>query len=210
VPTTTTPRIQVILKKPRPVPGLISVAQAIDAALAAHAVTFPSPTPTLAVFKSDVDALVLAQAAARTRAKGAVQTRDAKLAVVVTDLNQLRAYVESVADGDPSNATAIANSACMEVRKARITVAKNAVNAKKGIVLGTVVVSARVGTKQKQSHEWEYSTDAGKTWVALIPTTQAKTTITGLTPGVTVLVRHRAITGTGPTVWTDAASLMLS
>src|SRR5579863_649365 len=99
--TTATPKVHVFLKKPKPVPLLLSLAQAIEAAMALAKATFPSPTPTLAQFTSDIDALVLAQNAAKTRAKGAVQTRDAKLAIVVTDLNQLRAYVESIADADP-------------------------------------------------------------------------------------------------------------
>ncbi len=207
--TTKSPKIHVVLKRPRPVPLLISLAQAIEAAMASASLTFPSPVPPLAQFVSDINALIAAQNAARTRAKGAVQARDAKLQIVITDLGQERAYVESVANADPANAAAIANSAGMEVRKQPVHPQKNAVNVKQAKASGSVSVTALVGTKQKQSHEWEYSIDGGKTFVALAPTTQAKTSITGLTPGVTVLVRHRAITGTGPSAWTDAASLFV-
>jgi len=207
--TTATPKVHVVLKKPRPVTALIALAQAIEAAMGANVKTFPSPTPTIAVLTSDITTLVSAQTAARTRAKGAVQTRNAKLAIVVTDLNQLRAYVEGIADADPANAAAIANSAGMELRKASV-LKKNDVNVKAAKVSGSINVTARVGTRQKQSHEWEYSTDGGKTWATAAPTTQAKTTIIGLTVGVTVLVRHRAVTGTGPTNWSDAASVVVA
>ena len=204
-----TPHVQVVVKRPRPIAAVISLVQAIEAAMAKAVTTFPSPIPTLAQFTSDINALVTAETAAKTRAQGAVQVRDTKLGVVLTDLKQLVAYVDGIANADLVNAAAIATSAGMVVRKQPVR-AKNDVNVKRSTVSGSVIVTARVGTKQKQSHEWEYSTDGGKSWVSWPPTTQAKTTITGLTPGVTVQVRHRAVTGTGPSSWTDAASLVVS
>jgi hypothetical protein len=206
---TTTPKIDVVLHKPRAVTGIISLAQAIEAAMSANATTFPSPSPALVLYQSDITALVAAQTLARTRAKGAVQTRNAKLAVVVADTNQLRAYVEAVAEANPATAAAIANSAGMDVRKPSVRT-KNDVNVKQGPASGAVIVTAKVGTLKRSSHEWEYSTDGGKTWVAVTATVQAKTTITGLTPATSVLFRTRAITPTGPTLWTDPATLLVS
>ncbi len=197
-----------VLKKPRTVAAIISLAHAIDAAMTANATTFPKPTPTMVQYSSDLSALVAAQSTALTRAKGAVQARNAALAVVVTDLNQLRAYVEGVADANPATAAAIANSAGMELRKVPVQ-SKNDVNVKQGTTPGAIIVTARVGTKQKQSHEWQYSVDGGKTWVAVSPTLKAKTTITGLASGVTVLVQTRALSKTGLAAWTDAASLQV-
>jgi hypothetical protein len=207
--TTAIPKIHVVLKRPRPVIAVIALAQAIEAAMSSHTTTFPSPLVSMVQFATDIAGLVTAQTLAATRTKGAVQVRDAKLAVVVSDLKQLRAYVEGIADANPANASAIAMSSAMEIRKRRTTPAKNDVNAKTTTVSGTIVITARVGTKQKQSHEWQYSTDGGKTWTTAVPTIRAKTTITGLTPGVTVLVRHRAVTRTGLTNWTDPASVIV-
>jgi hypothetical protein len=45
------------------------------------------------------------------------------------------------------------------------------------------------------------STDGGKTWVALPPTLQARTTVTGLTPGSSAQFRHRAVTKAGAADW---------
>jgi hypothetical protein len=207
--TTNQPKVHVVLKMPRAVPGIISMAQAIEAAMSANAATFPSPTPTMVQFASDISALVTAEAAARTRTKGAAQTRNAKLAVVVTDLNQERAYVETVANATPANAAAIAVSAGMVLRKPSVR-SKNAINVKPAPASGSVDVTAKVGNLKRSSHEWEYSSDGGKTWVTVPPTTQAKTTVTGLTPATTVLFRTRAITPTGPTAWTDPVSLQVS
>jgi hypothetical protein len=207
--TNNTPKVHVVLKKPRTVTGIISMAQAIEAAMSANATTFPSPTPTMVQFMSDISALITAESAARTRAKGAAQTRNAKLLVVVTDMNQERAYVEAVANANPGTAAAIAASAGLELRKVSVR-SKNDVNVKQSSTSGSVDVTAKVGNLKRSSHEWEYSTDGGKTWVAVTPTTQAKTTITGLVPATTVLVRTRAIAPTGPTAWTDPASLLVS
>ena len=137
-----------------------------------------------------------------------MQTRDAKLAIANADLKQLVAYVEGVANANPANAAAVINSAGMVVKK-QPTRSKNNINFRKTAASGSVVVMARVGSRQKQSHEWEYSIDGGKTWLPLPPTTQAKTTITGLTPGLTVQVKQRAITGTGPGTWTDPATALV-
>ena len=52
--------------------------------------------------------------------------------------------------------------------------------------------------KVKASHEWQYSTDGGKTWTSVQTTLQAKTTVPGLQPGNTVVFRHRAVTKSGP------------
>jgi hypothetical protein len=203
--STKTPKIHVALKRPRTVAGLISLAQAIEAAMASASTTFPSPTPTLAQLTSDISTLVTAEAAAKTRAKGAVQTRDAKLAAVVADLKQLVAYVETVANANPVNAAAIINSAGMVVRK-QPTSSKNDLNFRKTAASGSVVAMARVGTRAKESHDWEYSTDGGKTWVSVPSTQQAKTTITGLTPGSTVQVKTRSLSKTGYSAWTDPVS----
>ncbi len=207
--STTTPKIHVVLKRPRPVSALISLAQAIEAAMSSAKVTFPSPTPTIAQFTSDIGDLVTAESAAKMRTKGAVQTRDAKLGVVIADLKLLVAYVETVANADPTNAAAIAISAGMVIRKQPAT-SKSDLNFRKSTVSGSVVVMARVGSRSKEAHEWEYSIDGGKTWSALPTTTQAKTTITGLTTGSSVQVRHRAVNNTGVTAWSDPASSLVS
>ena len=58
---TKTPKIHVALHKPTTVTGLISMVQAIEAAMASASTTFPSPTPSMAQFTGDINALLAAE-----------------------------------------------------------------------------------------------------------------------------------------------------
>ena len=104
------PVVYVVLKKPRTVAAVLSLAQAIEAAMAANAVTFPSPVPTMVQFSSDIAVANAAESTAKTRTKGAAAARNAKLAIVLEDMSQLRGYVQGVANQAPTNAAAIAAS----------------------------------------------------------------------------------------------------
>ena len=159
----------------------------------------PECLRAVAQFSSHINAFDTAQTLTATRAKGAVQQRNAAMALVLTDFGSLRAYVQSVADADPANAIAIAHSAGMDVRKTPVRV-KNDLNAKPGKLSGTLAVSARVAGV-KASHDWQYSTDGGKTWIAHPSSLKASTIISGLTPQTIVMVRHQAITKAGPQNW---------
>jgi hypothetical protein len=202
---TNAPKVYVVLRRPRQAAPFLSMAKAILAGVTNAKATFPTPTPPLTQLTNDINAFDTAQTSALTRAKGAVQARNAAMAVVVADLDLLRAYVQTVADADPSNALPIAHSAGMDLRKTK-TVSKNDLNAKSGKVSGSIAVSARVAGV-RASHEWQYSTDGGKTWISAPSSLQAKTTISGLTPLTTVSVRHRAVTKAGPQDWTQPVTV---
>lgn len=201
---TTQSRVLVTLTLPRPVLALLALAKALQAAIAANPGIFKSPVPSLAQLASDIAAFDTAQAATKT-VKGSVEARDAKRVIVVADLHALRAYVQTLCDADPANATSIAEAAKMSTRKPTKRT-QNDVNVKAGPSSGSLEVTARL-TTARASHEWEYSTDGGKTYVSTPPTLQGKTTISGLVPGSTVFVRHRAVTKTGPDDWSQPVSL---
>src|SRR5580692_6090595 len=94
-----------VLKLSNKVKTLITYAQSVATSMAASATSFPTPTPTLAVFQADVAALAAAETAVLARTKGAVETRDAKLAIVKGDLENLKTYVQAVTDtATPANA----------------------------------------------------------------------------------------------------------
>ena len=204
------PRVHPVLHQPTSVLAVIALAQGIRAALLAHSTTFPSPTPSIAQLESHIAALVMAQIAVAARTRGAAQARDAARDTVSADLKALRVYVERVANADPANAAAIVTGASMRVRKARGPTKRNDVDVRNGKLSGSVVATARVGTREKQSHEWQVSTDGGNTFTPLTATTQAKTTLTGLAVGSIVVVRHRAITTAGPTNWCLARPMVVS
>src|SRR5277367_5151289 len=72
--------------------NVITYAQSVATAMAANTTFFASPTPTLATFQADIAALVTAETAVLARTKGAVEIRNAKLAIVKGDLENLKTY----------------------------------------------------------------------------------------------------------------------
>ena len=198
---------RIVLRKPPTAAATLVLAKAILQAVTTNKGEFPTPNPSLAILTTDINALDTAETAVKTRTKGAAQERDAKLAVVVTDLELLRAYVQSVANAaDPANAASIAHAAGMDVRKSTATT-KPDFGAKPDKTLsGVVHVSVKVGGK-RETHQWQSSTD-GKTWTDMPPTLQGKTTATGFQPGVTVYFRHRAVTRTGLDDWSQPISVV--
>ncbi|HEY3817777.1 MAG TPA: hypothetical protein VGL81_11425 [Polyangiaceae bacterium] len=156
---------------------------------------FPTPTPTVSALTAAIDDLHAAETATLSRAKGTVTVRNDKRTVLVGLLQQLRGYVQGVADGTPENAAAIIESAGLAVRKIA-TRGKQAFAVKQGTLSGSAVVTA-VSAGPRSAYEWEYSVDGGKTWVAAPSTIQGKTTITGLAAGTTAMFRYRAVTPKG-------------
>jgi hypothetical protein len=205
---TNTPKVCVTLNLPTRIPLLIQTAQAIEAAMSAAKATFPSPTPTMAQFSADIAALNAAEPVVLTRAKGAAQTRNVRLAIVRSDLGSLRACVQLVADNDPANAAAIAKAAGMGVRKPSSFSKPPLAATPVASTSGAVRVMAKA-VSSRQSNDWQCSTDGGKTWIDEPATMQAKTTITGLTPATVVLVRHRAVTKNGVEAWSDPVSVLV-
>jgi hypothetical protein len=201
-------------QKPHHVSAVLDV-RLTDAALiglATHIVTemtgnlyFKTPTPALATVSADNAAYAKAQTAALMKTKSTIADRNAKKAVVVTDLRMLKAYVQSIANADPTNATTIIQSAGMNLRKPSSYV-KQDLAAKPGTVSGAVTLMAK--SAGRASYDWQSSTD-GKTWTSLPSTLQAKTSIQNLTPGTTIYVRNRSVTKTGVGDWGQTISVLV-
>ena len=136
---------------------------------------FPTPTPTIAALSGAVADLHAAQTTSLSRAKGAATVRNDKRTVLVSLVQQLRGYVQAVADATPENGAAIIESAGLAVRKIPSR-GKRTFVAKQGPLSGSAIVTA-VSAGPRSSYEWQYSTDGGKTWVLAPATTQGKTTI---------------------------------
>ena len=205
-PTNNTHRSLASLKLPKPVGTLVTYAQGIVKGMTNNA-SFPSPVPALATVTSAINDLSAAETTALGRAKGAVATRNEKRTVLVALLEQLRAYVQSVADATPENGASIIQSAGLAVRKAPTHAARTFI-AKAGAVSGTVKLYA-VSVGHRSAYRWEYSVDGGKTWVEAPVSLQAKTTISGLTPGQTVQFRYQPVSKTGPGDWSQTVSLIV-
>jgi hypothetical protein len=174
--------------------------------MAANATSFASPTPTLATFQADVAALVTAETAVLARTKGAVEIRNAKLAIVKGDLDNLKTYVQAASDANPSNAAAMIESAGMTLRTVTLH-DKAQLAVKQGSVTGTVVLAAKAAGR-RAAYGWQYSTDQ-KTWTTLPPTLQAKTGVSGLTAGTLYYFRVQPLLPTGEQNWGDLVAFMV-
>ncbi len=86
---------RVVLKLPYKVADFIVRAQGIHDAMTANVGTLPKPSPALGVLQTHIDDLMTKQAAAKTRAAGAVEDRDAALRRVALDLASERGYSSS-------------------------------------------------------------------------------------------------------------------
>jgi len=199
--------ILIVLGLPRPVATLIVRMGAIIDALTTNKGTFPSPPIALALVSAHVAALSVAESATKTRTVGTIQTRDDARKQVVADAGLLHAYVQQLANASPDQAESIAADAAMTVRKSG-THRKSDLTVKQTVAATVKAVAANV--KGARSHEWQVSTDGGKTWTSVPPTAQAHTTIGNLTPGTLVTIRQRAITKSGPGDWSAPVSAAVS
>jgi hypothetical protein len=95
---------------PKRVQALISHAQGIAKRMTGNP-SFPNPAPTLAAVMAAINELQIAETGALSRTKGAVVLRNEKRTTLVGVLQQLRAYVQSIADADATNAASIIESA---------------------------------------------------------------------------------------------------
>jgi len=195
----------VSLDLPKAVQALIAFALAVVKAMTDNP-SFPSPAPTLAAISAAITALQAAETETAVT-KGATTARNDKKEALIVLLQQLKGYVQTVADADPENAAAIIRSAGISVRK--IPAHKARVFAVlPGAVSGTADATAPVAAT-RASYEWQYSSDGGKTWVSAPVTLRSKTTIIGLPVGTSVLFRQRAVTKAGEGDWSQTVSMLV-
>ena len=115
--------------------------------------------------------------------------------------------MQTVADGNAETAATLITSAGMVVRKTPVHKPR-VFTAEPGDISGSARLVA-VSAGSRACYDWESSLDGGKTWVAAPSSLQAKTTIVGFTPGVTVMFRFRAVTKTGEGNWSQPVSLII-
>jgi hypothetical protein len=198
--------IIVVLGIPNTITGVITRSYEIVDAMGKNTLVFKNPPVAFTVSTGHIDDLVTANTAAQTRAKGMVSARDDKKKLVVEDMHQYHGYVQTLANASPADAATIAQAAAMRLRNAG-SIHKSDL-AVKHVVSGTVQLVAKA-IKGGRAHEWEVSTDGGKTWTSVPATLAAHTTVTGLTPGVMTTFRHRTITKSGAADWSSPVSFLV-
>jgi hypothetical protein len=122
-------------------------------------------------------------------------------------LSTTKATIQQLVDANPEQAEAIIGSVNMAVRKTPVRT-KAAFAVKPGAISGSAQLAVK-SAANRASYDWEWSGDGGHTWTPVAPTLQAKTVITGLPVGTTCQFRHRAVTKTGPSDWSQVITLVI-
>jgi hypothetical protein len=182
------------------VPLLLTYARSIVDRMTGNS-RFPTPVPSLGAVSAAIADLDVAQTATLTRTMGTVAARDRKRQVLVILLQQLKGYVQSVADQDLETATSTIESSGMSVRK-RLVLPPRVFGAKAGPTPGAVKLVAPA-VARRAGYEWAGTTDGGKTWITLCFTLQAKAVVTGVEREAVMMFRYRPITKKGPGNWSD-------
>lgn len=199
-------RTTAVLKIPTRKSNVAAFATSVINAMTGNT-SFPNPTPPLATVAADLAAYEAAEAQVVTRVKGAAVTRNAKYAVLHTDLEHLMGSVQQVADATPANAQSIIEGAGFAIRKTA-SHPKSAIKVEAGAVPGSVKLTAKA-VDRRASYEWQYSTDQ-KTWTNAPASLQAKTAISGLTSGTTVYFRFRGVTKAGEGAYSQVVQMLVS
>jgi hypothetical protein len=186
--------------------AILALARAVLTAMTGNA-WFPSPFVPLATFEEHIAALDTAETAVLFRTKGNAEERDAKLRVVLADLERLRVYVQHIADGYIADASAIIEGAGMSLK--RVTHHdKPLLEARQGTLSGSVILYAKA-MRGRCFQDWQYSFD-GVHWVSLPSTLQAKTVLSGLPVGAPCFFRVRRSTKAGALDWSDPVRLFVT
>jgi hypothetical protein len=190
-------------------------AKLMEKGLGDNATLFPSPNPALAVFSNQVTATDKAQVIAVKGGKGMAAARDVELGLLLGMMTSELVYIQSIADaGNPDEGISTLHAGGVEVAAfAQHDKAILAVTA--GPVSGAVVLvanaSALLGGNYRRKHffVWEYTTD-GKTFLGIPSTTEATTTLAGLTPLTTVGFRVAVTTAKGVTgAWSQVVNALI-
>ena len=197
---------QIALNLPEVVALLLLFVRHVIDMMTKNATWFPSPIiPSLSDVGKHADDLEAAEINVKSRVKGAVPIRDDKRRIVEADLALLKAYVLAIAAASPALAAVIIESSGMSQKKvaSRLKAQFEALLSKTPLV---VILRAK-SAGRNAFYEWQYSMNAGGTWVNIGTTNEASTTVTVPTAGVTYEFRYRATVKkqTGP--WSQKVSL---
>ena len=204
------PKYPIALNLPKIVALLILLGRHIVQAMGLSswfAAPNPLPNPTLATVTSHLDALEAAEATALSRAKGAAAARNVAKKQVTDDLAALKAYVSMIVALNIASALAIIEAAGMTSK--RYTAPQKAMLAAvMGAVPLQVVLRAKAAGKGAV-YGWEYSINAGTTWIAMPMTNVAHTTLSGATQGTTYLFRYCFTLKNVTSAWSQTISLFV-
>jgi hypothetical protein len=203
---------RVVLKvdpKPRTALGWLIHSKVVVAEATVNAAMFSSIAALLTQLGTDTQALDVAQTKAAKNGKAATTARDAQWRVLQKSYRAFAAGVQGLMDAAPdtAHALAIAAAAALMIRLPPVRI----VDGFRGKILGNGEIrlyGRRPGGRNGAFFEWQMSND-GKTWAAVATTNNAKTTVTGLTPGSAVAFRYRTTLKNVTSEWSQVISVIV-
>jgi hypothetical protein len=202
------PRSIAVLRLPKyQAPLLVTRARNIVQSMTGNS-WFPSPRPLLATVEDAIEALSAAEAATYGGGEAQTSIRNRKGLDLRILLDELRSYVQSIAEANVEHARSIIESAGMHVKKAR-PAGRQGFRLINGRVSGEVdAFTDQAGNRA--SYEWVFSLDECVTWMVWRVTTSANTTITDLPVGARAWVRYRSIVKNVTGDWSEPAAIIVT
>lgn len=200
------PRLKLFLNLPERKADVSTRARHIASQLDGNAY-FPTLPVPIATLQGHIDDLEAAEAAVRSGTHGTAAARDARLAVVVGDLEQEKTYVETVANARGEDGPAVAASSGFATKELRGP-GKWAFGAGQGDRSGEVKLRAP-RRNRAESYEWQRSTD-GTVWIDLAGTNEASLVVTDLSPGTLYFFRYRTLLRNVRSDWSDPVTFRVT
>jgi hypothetical protein len=200
------PRLKLALNRPERNVDVIAYARHIASRLDGNPY-FPALPVPIATLLGHIDDLEAAEAAVLSGTHGTATVRDAKLEVVVLDLEQEKTYVETVASQRGEDALAVAASSGFDTKQSRGP-RKWAFEVEQSDRSGEVKLYApRVN--RAASYKWQRSTD-GTLWIDLPDTNVASAVASGLSPGTLYFFRYRTLLRNVLGDWSDPVTFRVT
>ena len=195
-------KVVVVLKLAKlPVPQKIVQARFIVTSITGN-VSFTTPSPTLAVITTNINALETAYIIAQNGGVNDTANMHAKEFLLEVSLKSLAAYVEGIANTNLITAEAVALSSGMNVKNPA-TPSPRDFNVKPTGNPGEVKLSTK--HEDRATYIWQMTNDPlGVTgWITIGQATQASLIKTGLTSGTRYYFRVAAVGKDGQEPWSN-------
>ncbi len=163
------------------VPSKVEHTRAIVNAMTGNAY-FTTPNPTLAVISTNVNAVETAYIAQQSGAHGLLQVTQAKVHTLDLSLDLLLAYVDGIANANPTLAEAIILSANMQLWKAN-PAKQNGFRIKSSDNVGEVILRTDSAHRATFTFEATQTPADEASWVTLSASTKASFIATELESG---------------------------
>jgi hypothetical protein len=169
---------------------------------------YAKPDPTLAALAAARTSFIAAVEAARGNLIGMAVKRQQRAALVAL-LRKLAHYVQVTSAGDLPTLMGSGFTAQRTRQPIGRLAAPGNLRLLRGKATGQLIARCEK-LDQAGAYEWRYAVASAPTvWTNVGATLAASTTLEDLVPGTQYIVQARAVGSTGPSDWSDAATLMV-